>query len=457
MTAYSPTLPQISDGNTYDAVVHGQYATGGPGAVNAQQVVQFGGDKFGSTTGQFTNQNDVTGGTFTLTYNGTPTSAITYSSNPTTLAANIQAALAAIVGGSANVSVAATNPSGVNPLTDGLGVSSTDMTVTFKGTLAGTNVATMTIDGSGLTGAKTAGTTVQDWVNGSASGFKPYVDGGGSEDLANISFNGFTTAADNVTITGLSVVAPPAVTPASTPANTATATNPVTLTSQVYSELGTPTAQWQYSPDGSTWTNFPGTANVGTVSTNLTSGADNTFAASLTFTPNDTSLNGYQFRVMYTAGSATTNTQGTTLNVVVAAAPIVTIQPQNTLVQEGNATIFLATAAGSPTPSVQWYYRTSPTAAWVALSDSPSGMAPKVYGSAYNQLRYQTDASDLNENGYQFYALFQSGTLTTASNIVTMTVLPTETAVADWNFATHSLATSTVSLTNLSTMQGRRR
>jgi len=457
VTAYSPTLPEISDGNTYDAAVHGQYATGGPGAVNAEQVVQFGGDEFGSTTDQFTNQNEVNGGDFTLTY--TPASGpaettgdIAYSSTPATLASNIQTALGLLAGLTGNVSVAPTNPVGTNPLTDALGISNSDMTVTFKGALAATSVNTLTAASATdipLTGAKPS-ITVQDWVNGSASGFKPYVDGGGSEDLANISFNGDTiTSSPTATITGLSTVSPPAVTPASTPANTATATYPVTLTSQVYSELGTPTAVWQYSPDGSTWTNFP-TSNTGTItniSTSLTAGANNTSTASLTFTPGDTSLNGYQFRVMYTAASTTTTTQGTTLNVIVATAPIVTLQPENTTVEEGNATIFLATATGAPTPIVQWYYRTSPTAAWVALSDSTGTGAPKIYGSQYDQLRYQTDSADLNENGYQFYALFSSGALTTASNIVTMTVLPAESAVAAWNFA-NSNTTETVGTLN---------
>ena len=47
------------------------------------------------------------------------------------------------------------------------------MTVTFKGTLAATAVNTITT-------TDITNVTIETWVNGSANGFSPYVDGGGS-------------------------------------------------------------------------------------------------------------------------------------------------------------------------------------------------------------------------------------------------------------------------------------
>ena len=124
--------------------------------------------------------------------------------------------------------------------------------MTFGGALAATAVPTMTINASGLTGNPSSGsaTTVQNWVNGSASGFKPYVDGGSAWQIGNISFNGDTTPGTNTTPTGLSVVTPPAVTPATQPANTVAVNHSVTLTSTAYSELGNVSAPWQDSPNG---------------------------------------------------------------------------------------------------------------------------------------------------------------------------------------------------------------
>ena len=101
MTAYSPTLPKVSDGNLILPAVHGQYATGGPVAVNAAQVVQF--------------DSGVTGGTFTLSYNGQSTAPIAYSSSVTTLDANITSALNTLLGTTGSVTVAPTNSAGRRP------------------------------------------------------------------------------------------------------------------------------------------------------------------------------------------------------------------------------------------------------------------------------------------------------------------------------------------------------
>ena len=85
----------------------------------------------------------VAGGTFTLTFDGETTASIAYSATPTTMAANIVAALEALP----NI------PAG------GVFVSTTSRyNVTFQGGLAGVAVPLMTIDGSALTGSGTART-----------------------------------------------------------------------------------------------------------------------------------------------------------------------------------------------------------------------------------------------------------------------------------------------------------
>jgi hypothetical protein len=84
-----------------------------------------------------------TGGTFTLTFNGYTTAAISWSSTNSTLVANIDAALGALasVNGAANVTTA------VGTMTSGIGT----ITVTFAGELAKKNVPLMT-SSSSLTG-----------------------------------------------------------------------------------------------------------------------------------------------------------------------------------------------------------------------------------------------------------------------------------------------------------------
>lgn len=83
------------------------------------------------------------GGTFTLTLNGETTAAIAYNAT----AAAVQSALEALPSLSAG-DVTVTGSAG-GPFT-----------VTFGGSLAGTNVAAMTASGAGLTGGSTPGVTI---------------------------------------------------------------------------------------------------------------------------------------------------------------------------------------------------------------------------------------------------------------------------------------------------------
>ncbi len=80
---------------------------------------------------------NVTGGTFTLTFNGQTTAPITWDPTPATLVSNIQAALNALSTiGTGNTLVAGTGP----------------FTITFQNALANRSVPTMTFDATNLTG-----------------------------------------------------------------------------------------------------------------------------------------------------------------------------------------------------------------------------------------------------------------------------------------------------------------
>lgn len=84
-----------------------------------------------------------TGGTFTLTLNGETTAAIAFDATAATVRAALEA-LPSISAGDVAVTGAAGGP----------------YTVTFGGTLAGTNVPAMTASGAGLTGGTTPGVTI---------------------------------------------------------------------------------------------------------------------------------------------------------------------------------------------------------------------------------------------------------------------------------------------------------
>ena len=99
-----------------------QFTTSDTGTLNAVQNIAFTGSP--------------TGGTFILDFSGTTTSAITYSTNSTSLAGNIQSALNSLTGliGTGNCTVSASSATSVN--------------LAFQGTLAAIPIPTLTAVGS---------------------------------------------------------------------------------------------------------------------------------------------------------------------------------------------------------------------------------------------------------------------------------------------------------------------
>jgi autotransporter-associated beta strand protein len=88
-----------------------------------------------------------TGGSFSLSFDGTTTMPIAYSTSPTTLQSNVQAALAALptIGSTANFT---------------LGGTATSLTVTFTGAMAGSGQNVITVAVNALTGGTTPGLAV---------------------------------------------------------------------------------------------------------------------------------------------------------------------------------------------------------------------------------------------------------------------------------------------------------
>ena len=412
VAAYNASLPLISDGNALVPAVHGQYGKGAPGIVNAQQVLQF-------------NSGISSGDTFTLTYGGN-TQTVAYSSSPATLIANLNTALTALVG-LGNFSVAPTNYTDstetilLQPVRDALGSQTTDMTVTFKGTLAATAVPIMTTTNSNV--------VIATWVNGSTTGVAPYVDGGSAWQIGKFSFNGDGAS----TAGGLAITASPT-------AYQVAGGGIATFTATAYDEASGATAQWQVNT-GSGWSNIGGTTNISN------SGA--TCTSTYTFTTNvNLSDTGHQFRAVFTQGSSSVTSGAATLTVVTPVAPTITLQPANTSVQAGNIAFLTATANSStaPSPTVQWQISTNGGTAWNNLTDTGGYLGSQtltLQPSGYLSNLSVATQSNTSQTGYQYRAVFSNAIAATTSNVATLTVLATETIITHWDFSGHSTDVST--------------
>ena len=128
MTQYDAGLPNVTDGNTGDSFSHGQYASGF-GLANDIQVIDL--DNYISSGGT---SFAADGQNFTLTLGTATTATITYSSNPTTMAANIATALEALPGvGTGNVTVGSTVPTSQNNYPQGPATAYQGYSVIFTG------------------------------------------------------------------------------------------------------------------------------------------------------------------------------------------------------------------------------------------------------------------------------------------------------------------------------------
>ncbi|MGA2452678.1 MAG: IPT/TIG domain-containing protein [Solirubrobacteraceae bacterium] len=156
------------------------------------------------------------------------------------------------------------------------------------------------------------------------------------------------------------------------------------------SGVPTPTVQWEIlTPGSSTWSPVAGATED-----------------RLTIASAKTSESGDDYRATFknVAGSAISKLATLT----VQNAPVVTKQPLNTTVEEGQIAVFEATASGFPTPTVQWDISTDGGSTWT-----------KLFRATSDQL---TIAGNASANGNDYRAVFSNAAGETISDTATLTV-----------------------------------
>jgi len=159
----------------------------------------------------------------------------------------------------------------------------------------------------------------------------------------------------------------------------------------------TPTVQWQVSTDsGVTWSN------------DVTDSGATT--GTLTLPPTKASENGNEYRAVFTnaAGSA----ESSPAKLEVRSAPVVTGSPTSRAVKAGEPVVFTATAAGAPTPSVQWEVFKSGGTEWEKDTADPGNKTGTLV----------VEPTTIAESGYQYRAVFKNPAGTTPSAPATLTV-----------------------------------
>ncbi len=151
-----------------------------------------------------------------------------------------------------------------------------------------------------------------------------------------------------------------------------------------------PTVKWQVSSDGSTWADIPG-ATSATLS----------FAATASQT-------GHTYRAVFTnnLGTATSNAATLTVN----TPPVVTTQPVDQTVDDGQSVTFTAGASGSPAPTVKWQ-----------VSGDGGGTWNDVPGATSATLAFTAAAT---QTGYRYRAVFTNTCTAVTTNAATLTVTP---------------------------------
>ncbi len=194
----------------------------------------------------------------------------------------------------------------------------------------------------------------------------------------------------------LTVNVAPAIT--TQPANQSVIAGQTAIFSAAANGSPTPSVQWQWSPDGSAWTDIVGATSI-------------TYSFTTQLTDN-----GKRYRAVFTniAGSASSNaalltvTAGTT-------TPVVTLQPADQTVNAGQTVSFTASASGNPVPTVQWQVSSNGTT-WSDIT----GATSTTYSFTVQSI----------DNNKQFRAVFtnSAGNATTNSAHLTVYTAPSVTA-----------------------------
>jgi hypothetical protein len=149
-----------------------------------------------------------------------------------------------------------------------------------------------------------------------------------------------------------------------------------TFTAQA-SGAPTPSVQWQFSTDGSTWVPITGATST-------------TYSFTATVAEN-----GYEYRAVFTNSAGTATTTAASLDVVVQPVPPnVTLEPQSQSVVVGEPVTFTTAASGGvPAPTVQWQRLPAGTTTWVDVAGATS-------------TTYSFTPTDLSGNGDEYRAEF---------------------------------------------------
>ena len=152
------------------------------------------------------------------------------------------------------------------------------------------------------------------------------------------------------------------------------------------------TAQWQVSTDGGlSFTDIALPVSGSSVTLSL---------------PASTSVNGNQYRVVFTSSLGSTTSSAATLSV--ATAPTVTTNPASQSIATGATVTFTAAATGTPAPAVQWYVSTDGGANYEAIA-----------GATSTTLAFSVSTA---MNGSQYFAAFTSACSTAATTAALLTV-----------------------------------
>ena len=153
-----------------------------------------------------------------------------------------------------------------------------------------------------------------------------------------------------------------------------------------------PSVHWQESATGATWSEIGG-ATSSTYS----------FAALA-------SENGYQFEAVYKNAEGKATTHRVSLTVTPApVAPAVTGEPAPATVTAGSSASFIASASGSPAPTIQW-----------DISTDGATWSPIVGATAATY----SFAASIGESNFRFEAIFTNVAGSATSNPATLTVNP---------------------------------
>ncbi len=245
----------------------------------------------------------------------------------------------------------------------------------------------------------------------------------------------FTNSVSSATSSAVGLTVETAIGPSVTTQPTAQTalTNSTATFTAAAGGIPNPTVQWEVNTGSGTFT---------AVSDNAVYSGATTDA--LTITDPTLTMNGYQYKAVFSNSVSSATSSAAELTVETAAAPSVTTQPTAQSVLTTGTATFTAGADGTPAPTVQWEVNTG-SGTFTDVSNNT------VYSGATTDTLTITDPTS-TMNGYQYKADFTntSGNATTAPAVLTvetttapsMTTQPTAQSVVEGGTTTFTAAAS---------------